>query len=68
MRCVGEAVRQVVATGHTHHIQRLMVLGSFALLAGVEPGAVNDWFLERRRRSGYWRARRESKGHVPTLD
>ena len=46
MRCVGEAVRQVVATGHTHHIQRLMVLGSFALLAGVEPGAVNDWFLE----------------------
>jgi deoxyribodipyrimidine photolyase-related protein len=46
MRCLGEAVRQVVATGHTHHIQRLMVLGSFALLAGVEPGAVNDWFLE----------------------
>lgn len=46
MRCVGEAVRQVVATGHTHHIQRLMVLGSFSLLAGVEPGAVNDWFLE----------------------
>ena len=46
MRCVGEAVRQVVATGHTHHIQRLMVLGSFALLVGVEPGAVNDWFLE----------------------
>ncbi len=46
MRCVGEAVRQVVATGHTHHIQRLMVLGSWALMAGVEPGAVNDWFLE----------------------
>lgn len=46
MRCVGEAVRQVVATGHTHHIQRLMVLGSFALLAAVEPAAVNDWFLE----------------------
>ena len=46
MRCLGEAVRQVVETGHTHHIQRLMVLGSFALLAGVEPGAVNDWFLE----------------------
>jgi deoxyribodipyrimidine photolyase-related protein len=46
MRCLGEAVRQVIATGHAHHIQRLMVLGSFALLAGVEPGAVNDWFLE----------------------
>ena len=46
LRCLGEAVRQVVATGHTRHIQRLMVSGSFALLAGVEPGAVNDWFLE----------------------
>ena len=46
MRCLGEAVRQVVSTGHTHHIQRLMVLSSWAQMAGVQPGAVNDWFLE----------------------
>lgn len=46
MRCVGEAVRSVVETGHAHHIQRLMVLGNWALLAGVAPAEVNDWFLE----------------------
>jgi deoxyribodipyrimidine photolyase-related protein len=45
MRCVAEAVRQVWQTGHAHHIQRLMVLGNFALLYGVRPQAVNDWFL-----------------------
>ncbi len=45
MRCVSSAVAQLLETGHTHHIQRLMVLGNFALLAGVSPQAINDWFL-----------------------
>jgi deoxyribodipyrimidine photolyase-related protein len=45
MRCVSSAVTQVLSTGHTHHIQRLMVLGNFALLAGISPQAINDWFL-----------------------
>ena len=45
MRCVSSAVKQVLATGHTHHIQRLMVLGNFALLAGISPQVTNDWFL-----------------------
>lgn len=46
MRCLGEAVRAVLARGHAHHIQRLMVLGNWALLAGVEARQVDDWFLE----------------------
>jgi deoxyribodipyrimidine photolyase-related protein len=46
MRCLGEAIRGVLATGHAHHIQRLMVLGNWAMLAGVDPREVNDWFLE----------------------
>jgi deoxyribodipyrimidine photolyase-related protein len=46
MRCMGEAVRGVLATGHAHHIQRLMVLGNWALLAGVEARQVDEWFLE----------------------
>jgi deoxyribodipyrimidine photolyase-related protein len=45
MRCVSSAVKQLQETGHTHHIQRLMVLGNFALIAGVNPQEVNDWFL-----------------------
>jgi deoxyribodipyrimidine photolyase-related protein len=45
MRCVSSAVKQLQATGHTHHIQRLMVLGNFALIAGINPQEVNDWFL-----------------------
>ena len=40
------AVGSVLDTGHAHHIQRLMVLGTWALLAGVEPRQVNDWFAE----------------------
>jgi deoxyribodipyrimidine photolyase-related protein len=45
MRCLSESVRQLAETGHTHHIQRLMVLGNFALIAGVDPRELNDWFL-----------------------
>ena len=45
MRCLSESVRQLSETGHTHHIQRLMVLGNFALIAGVDPRKLNDWFL-----------------------
>ncbi len=45
MRCIEQSVAQLAGHGHTHHIQRLMVLGNFALIAGVDPRAVNDWFL-----------------------
>jgi deoxyribodipyrimidine photolyase-related protein len=38
-------VSQVVDSGFAHHIQRLMVMGNFALTSGVHPRAVSDWFL-----------------------
>jgi len=46
MNCLRQVVRQVVETGYNHHIQRLMVLGNFFLLAGIEPPAVLRWFTE----------------------
>jgi len=45
MNCLRQTVRQLEESGHTHHIQRLMVLGNFALIAQVNPQELNDWFL-----------------------
>lgn len=44
MACVREAVQTLLADGINHHIQRLMITGNFALIAGVHPQAVNDWY------------------------
>lgn len=45
MACMKVCVSQVLDTGFGHHIQRLMVTGNFALISGVHPRAVSDWYL-----------------------
>lgn len=44
MRCLDHTVRQVLDTGYSHHITRLMVLCNVATLLGVNPQALNEWF------------------------
>ena len=44
MFCVRDAVGHVQTYGINHHIQRLMITGNFALIAGISPQAVNEWY------------------------
>ena len=45
MTCLDQAVSQTRDNAYAHHIQRLMVTGNFALLAGVDPHQVHEWYL-----------------------
>jgi deoxyribodipyrimidine photolyase-related protein len=45
MRCLARALEQTLEHGYAHHIQRLMVIGNFALLAGLDVKEVCDWYL-----------------------
>lgn len=45
MACLSDAIRQTLRLGYAHHIQRLMVTGLFALLLGVRPREVHEWYL-----------------------
>lgn len=43
--CLAAAIGQTLEHGYAHHIQRLMITGNFALLAGLQPRQVADWYL-----------------------
>ena len=45
MRCLAEAIGHTIDHAYAHHIERLMVLGLFALLLGVHPYAVHQWHM-----------------------
>ncbi|MEM6722618.1 MAG: cryptochrome/photolyase family protein, partial [Bacteroidota bacterium] len=45
MGCMKIAIGQSLDYAYAHHIQRLMVTGNFALLLGVHPDQVDEWYL-----------------------
>lgn len=45
MRCMAECIGATRRHAYAHHIQRLMVTGNFALLAGVAPAQIEEWYL-----------------------
>lgn len=44
MNCLRTVLQRALHSGYAHHIERLMVLSNFCLLAGIAPQEVNDWF------------------------
>lgn len=45
MHCMSEVVKSTRDYAYSHHIQRLMITGNFALLAGITPAEVEEWYL-----------------------
>jgi deoxyribodipyrimidine photolyase-related protein len=45
MQCVRQTMTHVLRHGYSHHIHRLMVMGLFALLAGVHPYRFHEWHM-----------------------
>lgn len=46
MNCLATVIIETIEYAYAHHIQRLMITGNFALLAGIDPKAVHQWYLE----------------------
>lgn len=46
MNCLSTVINETIENAYAHHIQRLMITGNFALLAGIDPQAVHRWYLE----------------------
>lgn len=45
MACLRETIQQTLAYGYANPMQRLMITGMFALLLGVHPYRVHEWYL-----------------------
>ena len=45
LNCLYHVITRGLKNGYAHHIERLMVISNFCLLAGIDPKEVNAWFL-----------------------
>jgi deoxyribodipyrimidine photolyase-related protein len=46
MACLSTVIGETIENAYAHHIQRLMITGNFAMLAGLDPHALHEWYLE----------------------
>jgi deoxyribodipyrimidine photolyase-related protein len=44
MNCLHQVLKQTEETAYAHHIQRLMILSNYGLIAGISPQELEDWF------------------------
>lgn len=45
MNCLKYTITQSLDNAYAHHIQRLMIVGNFSLLAGINPKELHEWYL-----------------------
>lgn len=45
MACLAASIQQTIEESYAHHIQRLMITGNFAMLIGVDPKQIHEWYL-----------------------
>ena len=45
LNCLSQCILETKQNAYAHHIQRLMVLGNFCLLTGIDPRHVREWYL-----------------------
>lgn len=45
MNCLATAIADTQRNAYAHHIQRLMITGNFALLTGIRPAELEEWYL-----------------------
>ena len=45
MNCLRQCISETKENAYAHHIQRLMIMGNFSLIAGLSPEEVNEWYL-----------------------
>ena len=45
MNCLKQCISNSLDNAYAHHIQRLMVIGNFSLLAGIHPDQIDQWYL-----------------------
>ena len=46
IRPLDDSIKNILETGYTHHIERLMIIGNLMLLCRFHPNQVYKWFME----------------------